>query len=400
MRLKSESDALVVGAGPVGLFAALSLVERGLSVQIVDREWRGAEHSYALALHPASLRLLDEYGASTELLEKGHRVERIAFYEGRERVGAVDYSKLGGPFPFVLVVPQSALEETLRKRLGARGVEVLWNHEASEIRQDERGVSARIALMEKVSQGYPVAHTEWAVAKQLETRAGLLVGADGYHSQIREDAGTTFEDLGGTRTFAVYLLSAETDFADEARVVFHEGTVSVAWPMGPERVRFSFQVPADTGSPPDPEALPGLLQERAPWFGSGVNEILWRTTVVFERRLADRFGKDRVCLAGDAAHITGPVGSQSMNVGLREAHDLAARLSAIHKGGGTISLLDEYRSERRAEWVTLLGADQGIRLESDCPPWVREHASEILPCIPASGEQLTSLAGQIGLKVA
>ena len=66
MRLKRDCQVLVTGAGPVGLFTALSLAERGIDVQIIDKEWRGSSRSYALALHPEALRLLDAVGAGTE----------------------------------------------------------------------------------------------------------------------------------------------------------------------------------------------------------------------------------------------------------------------------------------------------------------------------------------------
>ena len=128
--VKRETDVLIVGAGPVGMFAALSLVERGLDVQVVDKDWRGTTHSYALALHPQSLRLLDEHGAAGELLERGYKVERLAIYKDDERVGELDFTKLGGTFPFLLVAPQSVLEHSLEKCLEQHKVKVLWNHQA------------------------------------------------------------------------------------------------------------------------------------------------------------------------------------------------------------------------------------------------------------------------------
>ena len=66
-----DVDVLVVGAGPVGLMAALMLAERGTSVRIIDREKWAGEHNYALALHPASLKLLDEVGLADDLIAQG-----------------------------------------------------------------------------------------------------------------------------------------------------------------------------------------------------------------------------------------------------------------------------------------------------------------------------------------
>jgi 2-polyprenyl-6-methoxyphenol hydroxylase-like FAD-dependent oxidoreductase len=66
---------LVVGAGPTGLFAALGLSQAGLSVEVIDEEWRPAGHSYALALHPRSLRLLDELGLAEDVVARGRKLE-------------------------------------------------------------------------------------------------------------------------------------------------------------------------------------------------------------------------------------------------------------------------------------------------------------------------------------
>jgi 2-polyprenyl-6-methoxyphenol hydroxylase-like FAD-dependent oxidoreductase len=144
------------------------------------------------------------------------------------------------------------------------------------------------------------------------------------------------------------------------------------------------------------ERLLELLRERAPWFDAEVGEIRWSLVVRFEARLASRFGRGRAWLAGDSGHVTGPVGVQSMNVGLREGADLAERLAAI-RGGGSAELLEEYGRERTAEWRALLGFDGPPAARAGTDPWVAQNAARILPCLPASGEALRELAGRLGL---
>jgi len=397
--VKRETDVLVIGAGPVGLFAALSLVERGLEVQIVDKDWRGATHSYALALHPQSLRMLDDYGAVDALLERGYKVERLAVYRGDERVGELDFTALGGPFPFLLVAPQSALEHSLEQRLKDRKVKVAWNHQALSVQQNGEGVAAKIGRMEKYSTGYPVAHTEWMVAREYTTKASFAIGADGYHSFVRKGLASDFEHVGSAECFSVYEFPSPIEFGSEARVVFHKDSTNVVWPLSEERGRWSFQVQEDAPAAPTLEALHELIRTRAPWFSSRVGELSWHTNALFERRLARDFGSEHIWLAGDAAHITGPVGGQSMNVGLLEAHDLAERFSAIHKGAARTETLAGYAEQRRAEWSQLLGLAGGPQATGAAPEWARELAPRLLPCIPASGEDLRKLLEQIGLTI-
>ena len=74
---KSSTEALVVGAGPVGLFAALKLAREGIEVEIIDSQWRSAARSYALALHASTLELLDGFGLSDSLLEAGRKVASV-----------------------------------------------------------------------------------------------------------------------------------------------------------------------------------------------------------------------------------------------------------------------------------------------------------------------------------
>ena len=76
-----RTDVLVVGAGPVGLMTAILLAEAGVEVVVVDREERTASRSYACALHPRTLALLDRLGILDPLLRQGRRIQKIGFFE-------------------------------------------------------------------------------------------------------------------------------------------------------------------------------------------------------------------------------------------------------------------------------------------------------------------------------
>ena len=122
-----------------------------------------------------------------------------------------------------------------------------------------------------------------------------------------------------------------------------------------------------------------VAKKRAPWFTAGVKEIAWCTEVVFEQRVARQFGRDRCWLAGDAAHQTGPVGVQSMNVGMAEAATLAGALRRILREKAPLSLLEACDREWQAEWRRLLGLTGGLKPRSDTGPWVRERRAGSCP---------------------
>ena len=104
----------------MGLFTALCLAEQGIGVEIVDGQWRTASRSYALALHPGSLALLDTFGLADAVVRTGHRIDKMAFYDGSERRAEVRFSGLEEGHPYVVVLPQQALETLLEDRLAKR----------------------------------------------------------------------------------------------------------------------------------------------------------------------------------------------------------------------------------------------------------------------------------------
>jgi pentachlorophenol monooxygenase len=423
MRRKRQTEVLVVGAGPVGLLAANHLVERGVEVAVVDEEWRPAARSYALALHSRSLELLDEIGIAAELLERGHRIRRVAFYDRETRraeISLVDL--LPGAFPFVLVLPQDVLEEELEDCLARHRVRVRWNHRLAALAADDDPPTASVERLGKESTGYGVATTVWVVEKEETYTARYVVGADGHRSMVRRALGVELEPVGPSDLYAVFEIRTDAEDLDEARVVLDGGTTSVLWPLGGGRVRWSFQVAGEEGVMPasarpdksrlsflvgrqafpflSRESLLDRIAERAPWFEGEILDVPWSAGVRFERRLASRFGRGGAWLAGDAAHLAPPVGNHSINRGLLEARTLAERMAGIVRGEGAPERLEEYAAEARDEWRRLLGVDGRVEADESASDWVRERAAAIVSCLPATGRDLGLLAGGLGLRLA
>jgi len=392
---KQRTDVLVVGAGPTGLCAALRLAEAGIATELVDKHWRTGAHSYALALHPRSLELLDALGVLPELLEHGRRVTRIALYENGQRRAEMDFGRLRARHPFVLVLPQTQLEGELENRLLRRKLPVKWNHRVESVREAEGRMSAEISHLDRVAAGYPIARAEWNVVKTTRTDADWIVGADGYHSHLRERLGIRFEQHGGLETYSVYEFETEEDAGDEMRVAFDGALASVYWPMRERRCRFSFQLTHPQQHEPSTARLNEFLRARAPWFPQVRGEIAWTSMVQFDRRLAQRAGEGRVWLAGDALHLTSPVGVQSMNAGLVDAHELSDRLRAVVSGERTPDALTEYGHARMQELRRLFGDPKGMPAPPGTPDWAVRVWPRIVASTPATGAHLDELLEQL-----
>lgn len=395
-----EPEVLVVGAGPVGLIAALFLHRAGVRLEVIDMDQRTTQHSYALAIHPRTLRILDEAGLADRLIAAGRKLTKVAYYEGRERRAEIDYSALASRHPYLLVVRQSVLESAAAEALRAEKLKVLWGHRLQALSVDGGIHYAEVAKLDHVAAGYPIARSEWVVAGIKTIRPTYVIGADGYDSAVRRMADIEMEDYGAGELFSVYEIEATGELPDEARVILDPDLTSVYWPLEEGRCRWGFQIRNASEHEASMDRLEQLIAARAPWCTARPIQIYWSTLGMFERRLARSLGNGGVWLAGDAAHQAAPVGVHSMNSGLVEARELAARISRIQQAGGPPSLLQGLAAETHEAWRWLLGDGEKARALPAADPWVRQNRARILACVPASGDDLEPLLRQIGLTAA
>ncbi|MGH8877109.1 MAG: FAD-dependent monooxygenase, partial [Stackebrandtia sp.] len=136
---------------------------------------------------------------------------------------------------------------------------------------------------------------------------------------------------------------------------FHPDGMLLAMPMrdggsDTDLWRLMADVPA-AGERLSPEQivsrLRGLLAERADQHDVDIHRTEWTSVFRVQRRLADRYRRGRILLAGDAAHIHSPIGGQGMNTGIGDAENLAWKLALVIAGRTRPELLDSYTAERR-----------------------------------------------------
>jgi 2-polyprenyl-6-methoxyphenol hydroxylase-like FAD-dependent oxidoreductase len=394
----ADPEVLVVGAGPVGLVAALFLKQHGVRVEIVDMHQRTTQHSYALAIHPRTLRVLDEAGLADGLIAAGRRLTTVAYYEGRERRAEIDYSALDSEHPYLLVIRQSLLERAAEEALRRQKLEVLWGHRLQSLTVDGATIRAEVATLDQVATGYPIARSEWVVVRSETVTPAYVIGADGYDSAVRRMSGIEMEEYGTGQIFSVYEIEAAGELPAEVRVIVDPDLTSVYWPLEEGRCRWGFQIRDASEHAASMTRLEQLIAARARWWTARPTQIYWSTLAVFEGRLARTLGTGGIWLAGDAAHQAAPVGVHSMNWGIVEARELADCISRTQHAGGA-PLLEQFATGTHDAWQGLFGAGEKVRALPGANPWVRQTAARILACIPASGADLEPLLQQIGLTV-
>ena len=389
-----DPEVLVVGAGPVGLVAALFLQQHGVRVEIIDMHQRTTQHSYALAIHPHTLKILEEVGLSETLIAAGRKLTKVAYYEGGTRRVEIDYSALTSRHPYLLVVRQSMLERAAEEALRNGKLKVLWGHRFQSLSSDGE---VEVAKLDQVATGYPVARTESLVVHTETIRPRYVIGADGHDSAVRRMAHIEMDAFGAGQVLSIYEIEAAGELPGEVRVMLDTHATSVYWPLEPGRCRFGFEISDIRQHDTSMQRLDQLIAAHVPWFTAKPTAIYWSTLAVFEPRLARTFGQANVWLAGDAAHQAAPVGVQSMNSGLFEARELAAIIARGQRAGGSTALLDRFAADMHGVWLRLLDEGRSVGALAGADPWVRQRAAKILPCVPASGDELEPLLAQIGL---
>ncbi len=413
---KIETDVLVAGAGPVGMCTALFLNAKGLGVTVVDSAPGVGTHSYGLALHADTLTRLDSLGLRNAVEARGVPVRGIRFHDLSEEVKSLSFG--GDDGPACVSIGQAELEEILAEALQARGVPLLWQHALTDFRDDGESVQGKVDELEQRLIGYASAHMDWFARRSIPFTARFLIGADGHRSVARRRLKIPFEEVGSPETFAVFEFKSDVPPDELLHLVMEHGHVSAHWPLPHNVCRWSFQVDEcsalrsmrekdrDLAQWAGGLAYPALhedvlehfLKDRAPWFTGKRENLYWRSLVRFENRLVSRFGAGRVWLAGDAAHLTGPVGIQSMNEGIAEAERVAAAVKETLEDGHTEPVpLIEYGQESLRQWRFLHGIDGPASAGAGAGDFFKAHAARLRRCLPATGAALRALGERVGI---
>lgn len=388
MSQQERREAIVVGAGPVGMVAALALKHEGIQATILESEEKGRFRpgSRAIYIHKATLTLLEEIcpGLGFKLSDNGviWPVKRTT-YRGKDVYVRRYPAPTPGEIPAFTSLAQVDIEKYMYQACLDAGIEFVWSTEVTGLQANDKEVVLQTA-----------SGTEWI--------APYVIGADGARSAVRKGAGIELEGPRANDTFLVVDVKE-----DEENPLPLERTFNYEHPaMGGRNVLL---VPFKGGWRVDLQLLKGDSAEE---YGSeeGVKKwiakvmdpkyaerVTWVSTYQFYQVVATSFTDEsrRILLAGEAAHLFAPFGARGLNSGVpdaiiasrgiakaRQASSEAERRKAIELAAEERLMASRYN--RDAAGIAL----EHIQGDSPYMKLKRELAASLTPLIPKLGRWL------------
>ncbi|MGD9767314.1 MAG: FAD-dependent oxidoreductase [Pseudolabrys sp.] len=334
---KASPHVVIVGAGPVGLTAALLLGHKGIKVTVFEAGDDISHELRASTFHPPTLDMMSPFGITAQMLAAGLTCPtwQIRMHPSGDRA-VFDLSVLRDDtdYPYRLQCEQSKYCEFVLAAVQALpNVMVAFSSPVTGVTQTTDAATVHVA----------------AEDGERDVTADYVIGCDGAHSVVRKSLGI---ELSGD-------IYPETTILATTHFPFHErleglSNVSYCWKPGgtfsllrlPDVWRVSLypRQGQTVEQALEPEMQQELLHEIVP--DTGRIDVLQTRPYRIHRRLASSYGQGRVYLAGDAAHLNSPSGGMGMNGGIHDAFNLCEKLVVVIEGADA-ALLQRYERQRR-----------------------------------------------------
>ncbi|WP_417818366.1 FAD-dependent oxidoreductase [Tritonibacter scottomollicae] len=333
---------VVVGAGPVGLAAAIDLARSGVPVLVLDDNDKVSSGSRAICFAKRTLEIADRLGVGHAMADKGVEWNMGKVFFGDRKV--YDFNLLpedGHQFPAFVNLQQYYIEDYLVDRvrsLQAAGapIEIRGKNRVAGV--TDHGSHARLTV-DTPDGGYTL-EAEW------------LIACDGAGSPIRAQMGLDFVGRVFEDNFLIADVTMEADFPTERWFwfdpPFNKGQSALLHkqPDGVWRIDLQLGWDIDKAEEKKPENVIPRLEAM---LGEDVQfELEWVSIYTFQCRRMERFRHGRVIFAGDSAHQVSPFGARGANSGLQDTDNLMWKLKLVLEGLADDSLLDSYDTERIA----------------------------------------------------
>jgi 2-polyprenyl-6-methoxyphenol hydroxylase-like FAD-dependent oxidoreductase len=327
----TRNDALVIGAGPSGLFAAAELARHGVEVRLIERQARPHREARATAIQPGTLEILDSVDLLQPFLDASEHVRCSRLYgPGMSELGATTYDGIDCRCQFDCSLPQYETQRILEAHLASLGGVV------------ERGVTATTMQADAESARVDLVHADGEVET---VRPRLVIGAGGAHSLTRQSMGELLDGATYQGHFLVADIAMQGPFPrDEAGIVCGPDGLLLLAPL-PGGRWISFQDLEEEIQTVSAEDVAVRVQVRLGAQYRPTN-VAWFAPFRMHRRIVSRLADGRRFLIGDAAHLSSPFGGEGLNGGLHDGYDLAWKLALVLRGQAQRSLLEAYAVER------------------------------------------------------
>ena len=332
--MQTNSDILIVGAGPVGLTLAIILQKAGVNFKIIDKKSEITNTSNAIGVNPRSLEIWKTIGIFDQACRDGLKIKGFAFYANNELLHYNKVDDLASEIDFFLSLPQSQTEQLLLNTLIQLGGEVIWNSELVEVTQHDNLIESKCIT----NQQENIIRSKW------------LIGCDGYHSISRNIAKIKYACHDMEQHFLMFdgIVHGLDDKRDHFEANFHPHGAVLALPMN-GATRLVFEISTDpkyknvkSGTL---EIFSNMLRERCNKYS--IEKINWSSNFYIHECLAEKYMMGNIIIVGDAAHSHSPAGGQGMNTGIQDAWNLGWKLVQIIKGYASAKLLETYQNERK-----------------------------------------------------
>ncbi len=332
-----HTDVIIVGGGPVGLFLACLLLQRGISCVILEQREEPSRHTRSLGIHPPALERLAEVGIAKELIEKAVQITEGRAFAGSTLLGSMTFESCPLPYQFILALPQFITEAILEKKLEELDDSAL--HRGTTVTEVSDREDHVIVLAAMGGQ-------------KVSYRSTYVVGCDGFNSQVRQSAKIDFLGSRYTDTYVMGDFEDESNLGSQAGIFLTKKGVVESIPL-PGNVRRWVAKTKTLLEDASPDTLAKIIQKRTSYQVRSQTCSMISAFSVYHY-LATELVRGRILLAGDAAHVVSPIGGQGMNLGWLGAWTLSTALAgAVQNSKSAGSLFSSYSESQRRAAITV-----------------------------------------------